>query len=209
MAFPNPICKMESLVQSWAILDYHGLSFMNQVFSFNQQPIAIERRVKRLFNDCLLIRRQTDLGIVHSLGEINYILLISTFINVCEKRPRLTRWANVGKCLSKSKQAFKYVINFQSTLTEMTSSQFKGLVSRFTSFTTANLRNVFSKVKLDVIFQNIKDLAVSILLIWLSLEKSFFDELLVLDTFCSYIEGYHLSPIFDQVNVNIHIFIKR
>ena len=43
----------------------------------------------------------------------------------------------------------------------MTVTQFKGLVTRFTSFTAQNLQNLLGRVNIDVIFKSIQDLGVS------------------------------------------------
>ena len=45
----------------------------------------------------------------------------------------------------------------------MTSSQFKGILDRFTDFTSDNLRHLFRRVNTTVIFNNFKELAVRFL----------------------------------------------
>jgi len=50
------------------------------------------------------------------------------------------------------------VLSSIATVSEMSSKQFKGLVSRFTSFTAQNLKNLLERVNIDIIVQNIQDL---------------------------------------------------
>lgn len=42
----------------------------------------------------------------------------------------------------------------------MTSAQFSGVMGRFKDFTSENLQQIFSKVKLDIVYEKFTDLAV-------------------------------------------------
>ncbi|XP_065070337.1 uncharacterized protein LOC135695271 isoform X2 [Rhopilema esculentum] len=51
------------------------------------------------------------------------------------------------------------VLSSLTTVSQMTVTQFRGLVPRFKSFSAENLKILLNKINIDVIFQNIQDLA--------------------------------------------------